>query len=191
MYNELINQIDSLLLEKHPVTVGITGYGGSGKSHLANRIADHFGVAEEQVLHMDYLHPKPGRPKVEEDIFNDHDWPLIYRILEDVRGGKRLQYKSMGLWGHSKEFNEPAPRVLIIEGVRLLREEILPYLDVAVWIDAPVDYVTERAKARDRELGQDEAHMRRWDEDWVPKNDKYVREVNPMKLATFIFTQYK
>lgn len=191
MYDELINRIEGLLVEKSPVTVGITGYGGSGKSHLANRIADHLGISEDQLLHMDYLHPEPGQPKDKKDVFNDHDWSLIYGILKDAKDGKRLKYRSMGLWGHSKEFDEPAPNVLIIEGVRLLRKEIMPYLDIAVWIDADVDYVTERAKIRDRELGQDEAHIRRWDEEWVPKNDRYIQEVNPKKLANFIFTDYK
>ena len=140
---------------------------------------------------MDYLHTPPGHPTIEKEIFGDHDWPLIYKLLDNVKSGKRLQYKSVGLWGHSKEIDVPAPQVLVIEGVRLLRNEIMPYLDIAVWIDAPVAYVTERAKARDRKLGQNEDHIKKWDDEWVPKNDEYVREVNPVELATFIFTQYK
>lgn len=99
MYEDLVSRIESMLVEKSPVTLGICGYGGSGKSHLADRLADRFGIAGSQVLHMDYLHPHPDLPRDENDIFNDHDWPLIYRVLQDVRSGRRLSYKSMGLWG--------------------------------------------------------------------------------------------
>lgn len=191
MYDDLVKQIEQLLKKKQPVIVAICGYGGSGKTFLSDRIAKHFVITERQILHIDFLHTKPELPDNPKDVFSGHDWPKIYKILREVKIGKRLQYKSMGLWGHSHSFDEAMPNVLIIEGVRLLRKEILPLVDIAVWIDAPVKYVTERAKTRDRAMGQNEEHIKLWDEDWVPRNDRYVEEINPKGLATFIFTEYK
>ena len=152
MYQDLLEKIEKLTKLERPVVVAICGYGGSGKSYLAEKIAKSFDITDRQILHMDYLHPSPDIKVNKDDIFSDHDWPLIYRILKDVRAGKRLQYKSMGLWGHTNDFDEPAPKVLIVEGVRLLRKEVMQLLDVSVWIDAPVSFVTERAKNRDREM---------------------------------------
>ncbi len=191
MYQDLLEKIEKLTKLERPVVVAICGYGGSGKSYLAEKIAKSFDITDRQILHMDYLHPSPDIKVNKDDIFSDHDWPLIYRILKDVRAGKRLQYKSMGLWGHTNDFDEPAPKVLIVEGVRLLRKEVMQLLDVSVWIDAPVSFVTERAKNRDREMGQGEAHMRRWDEEWVPRNNRYFQEIHPERLASFIYAEYK
>ena len=191
MYNELIDRINKVLRDKDLVIIAICGYGGSGKSFLADKIAKEFNISSNQILHMDYLHSSPKEKIKERNIFSDHDWNLIFRILKEAKKGKRLKYKTMGLWGHSNEFDEPMPRVLIIEGVRLLRREITPFVDISVWIDAPVKFVTERAKKRDRDAGQDESHIKIWDEVWVPKNDRYVSEINPKELADFIYTEYK
>lgn len=190
MQNELCAQITDLLSRQERVVVGICGYGGSGKSFVADKIAKQFGIEDGQILHMDYLHPKADNTNDEVEIFNDHDWPLIYKILQAARTQERLVYDTMGLWGHSHHIDTPMPKVLIIEGVRLLRSEIMPLLDIGVWIDCPVELATERAKARDRSTGQNEEHIAKWDNEWVPKNNRYVEQVHPEKLATFILEEY-
>lgn len=191
MYDELLKQIEQLLQEKQRVIVAISGYGGAGKTHLSERLAKHLNISDKQVLHMDFLHTPPEESQNSQDVFSGHDWGKIYKILDEYKSGKRLQYESMGLWGHVHKFDEPAPKVLILEGVRALRKEAIPYYDLSVWIDASADYATERGKMRDREMGQDEKHIKRWDEEWTPKNDEYFRQVQPDKLANFIFTEYK
>ena len=189
MYDDLIKQIELLLEKKERVVVAISGYGGSGKSFLADKICDHFSIPHKTVLRMDFLHADDTQAK--DGIFDEHDWALIVRILKDIHAGKRLHYASRGFRGHSEVFDEPLPKVVVAEGVRLLRPEVMQYFDVAVWIDCPVELATKRAKDRDREQGEDEQHLKRWDTEWVPQNDRYFNTIHPDKLADFIYKEYK
>jgi myo-inositol catabolism protein IolC len=63
----------------------------------------------------------------------------------------------------------------------------LQYFDYKVWIGCPIEIATARGKARDRLSGSDEAHIARWDTEWVPKDLKYFNLIHPDKLADFIY----
>jgi uridine kinase len=56
MFNELTKQIDGLLTEKPSVIVGISGFAGAGKTHLADKLRGHYDVSDGQVVHLDNLY---------------------------------------------------------------------------------------------------------------------------------------
>jgi len=188
MFDELIKQIERLLTEKSHITVGITGYAGSGKSTLASRLAEYFGVNDSQILRLDNLYlPRPR----DRGLFDDYDWHLVTRILQDVHAGKRLQYRSRGFEEDSFMFDEPLPKVVILEGIRLFRPEMMQHFDVSVWVDCPPELALQRAKDRDLKQGHDEEYMKRWDTEWGPQNEEYYNVYHPEKLANFIYRDYK
>ncbi|MBL4818048.1 MAG: AAA family ATPase [Deltaproteobacteria bacterium] len=184
MFDELAAQIMHLLGKKLVVVVAISGFGGSGKSTLADRLRDHFQVADTQVVRIDNLYSQnplgPG-------IFDQSDWPLITRILEDVRAGKRLQYRGTDSNGQHVHIDEALPQVLIFEGVRLLQPDLMSNFDVSVWIDCPQDLAMKRAKARDREQGNSEETVLQWDTHWGPIDRKYFDMYRPDRLAAVVY----
>jgi hypothetical protein len=57
----------------------------------------------------------------------------------------------------------PVPAVVLVEGIRVIRAETLPLLDLAVWIDLDL-----------------------WDSRWVPEGQEYQRAVRPKQLAHLV-----
>ncbi len=181
---QLIALIEQVLKNKLYAVVAISGFGGSGKSTLADRLRDHFQIKDNQIVRIDHLYgPNPSGP----GIFDQSDWLLLEHILTDIRAGKRLMYQGKGDKGRALHIDEELPRVVIVEGIRLLQPKLMPYFDVSVWIDCPQDIAIPRAKARDRSQGDDEATVSRWDTDWGPKDKLYFDTYRPDQLATFLY----
>lgn len=84
MFEDLIKRIDELLIHKPRAVVAITGFAGSGKSTLADSLRDHYKIKDSQVIRLDNLYaplPRGG------GLFDDYDWGMVARILQDVRSG--------------------------------------------------------------------------------------------------------
>ena len=161
-FEELVSKIEQIAKNKPHIIIGITGFGGSGKSHLADRLRDHFGINDNQIVRIDNLYgPNPTGP----GIFDQSDWNLIERILKDSTAGKRMKYQGKGDTGKVLHLDEDLPQTVIFEGIRLLQPKFDQYFDISAWIDCPQDFAIERAKDRDRSQGEDEETVNRWDTD--------------------------
>lgn len=189
MYEDLVRRIERHLAEQAVVVVAISGHGGSGKSTLADRLAQHFGVAENQIVRIDCIHAKNYLQAKE--LFDLHDWATIMDVLSHVHNSERLRYVKRDDTEIESVVDVPRPQLVIFEGIRLLRNEILPYVDESVWIDCPIDVATARAKERNRQQGDSEAEIDLWDTKWVPEAKRYFEQVSPRKIASFLYTEYK
>ncbi|HTE58354.1 MAG TPA: AAA family ATPase [Verrucomicrobiae bacterium] len=188
MYEDLAYAIEKLLAEQEVVVVAISGHGGSGKSTLADKLARQFGVADNQIIRTDGLHAKSYMQA--KDLFDHHDWATIMDIMSNARTSERLKYLKRNDKEIESIVDEPRPRVVIFEGIRLLRPGIMPFVDISVWIDCPIDLATARAKERNRQQGDSEAEIALWDTKWGPEGKLYVEQVSPHKIASFIYTEY-
>lgn len=187
-FHELTQEIRAKLQLKSPVIVGVSGFGGSGKTYLAARLCHEFNNIDAQVVHLDNIFAEDHTNK---QIFEDYDWPVIISILNEARMNKRLSYEGRGFQGEPILINQPMPDVLVVEGVRLFSSESISYFDISVWIDASLDFATKRGEDRDRQDGNDEQHIGRWANEWVPKDEKYFEEYDPKGLASILYTDYK
>ena len=168
-FEALVSKIEQIAKNKPHIIIGITGFGGSGKSHLADRLRDHFGINDNQIVRIDNLYgPNPKGL----GIFDQSDWNLIERILKDSNASKRIKYQGKDDKGKVLYFDEDLPKIVIFEGIRLLQPKFNQYFDISVWIDCPQDFAIERAKARDRSQGEDEETVGGWDTNWGPKDKK-------------------
>ncbi|MCH9614634.1 MAG: hypothetical protein SP1CHLAM54_14030 [Chlamydiia bacterium] len=181
---ELIEQIDHLLEEKNRVFVAISGFGGSGKTSLADQLGKHYHLKDDQIIRLDHFYSEnPNGP----DCLDQVNWPLLTQILQQAHAGENLNYIGKGYRGEKLSVNEKLPHVVIVEGIRLLQPDLLPYFDITVWIACPQPIALERAKARDRKQGEDEATISLWDTDWGPKDLTYYNTYHPEKLASYLY----
>jgi uridine kinase len=188
MFEDLVDRINALLARQSVVIVAISGHGGSGKSTLAQRLGAHFGVRNEQIIRMDGLYAK-GYLGAQE-IFALHDWPTLLTVLSTIRDSERLRYLKRNDQEVETRIDVARPNVVIVGGIRLLRAETVPYFDLSVWIDCPLDLAAERAKERNRQQGDSEVELALWDTKWIPEARQYEARANPAAIANFRYTDY-
>lgn len=161
--------------------VGISGFGGSGKSTLTRALLQLIPGAV-RVRGDDFLDP----PRVFE---RSDDWAGVDRlrlreeVLEPYRRGEAVVFRrydwAAGRLGEAEALREA--RILLVDLIGLLHPELDGCLDLTVWVDTDLETATRRGKARDRDLGND--HDRVWDEVWAPNERDFDRRFHPRETA--------
>lgn len=165
--------------------VGISGYGGSGKSTLTRSLLEELPGAR-RIRGDDFLDP----PRVFE---RSEHWAGVDRVrlrdevLEPYRRGRAVVFRrydwSAGRLGDPEPL--PETRILLVDLIGLLHPELGGCFDLTVWVDTDLATATERGKARDRALGND--HDRVWDEVWAPNERDFEQRFSPRDAADLRF----
>lgn len=166
----------------HPVRVAVDGRTASGKTTLADEVADELRARGRAVVRtsVDGFHRpraeryRRGRLSAEGYLDDARDWPAIRRLLLDPLGPEG------GLFYRTASFDldrdEPIEReaqqaepdaVLIVDGTFLQRPELAGAWELVVFVDASEAVATRRGVTRDAAgLGGEErareAHERRY-----------------------------
>lgn len=185
-YDALLSRVRRLIASLgRPPIVAIAGHGGAGKSTLAGRLAADLGVGDDQVVGTDGLYAKTDPERAA--MWDLHDWPVLIDLLTNARGAPaRLAYGYRWYDGTEGDRDLPMPKVVIVEGIRVIRPEMMPLYDLAVWIEMEPAAAAERAKARNLAQGDSTAELELWDTKWVPEGVEYQRLVRPEELADVV-----
>jgi uridine kinase len=178
----LIEAIADAVRAREPVNgiriAGIDGPSGSGKSHLARRLAAALSA-----------------PIVEIDDFVSWDsfagwWPRFeQQVLTPLLAGQDAVYQardwsdwygsSLGEWK-----TQPWAPTVILEGVTCTRRETVGRLCHAVWVEAPAAVRLARGLERDRAFaGADELWKR-----WMAEEEEFFARDGTRERADIIVT---
>ena len=187
-YDDLLARVRLLSADlDRPPVVAISGHGGAGKSTLSTALAADLGVDEEQVVRLDRL--KAEGAAEQRGLFDLHDWPVVVDLLQRVRARptpERLTYRTRVYDGSTGRRDTAMPPVVLVEGIRLLRPELRPLLDLAVWIEMTPEAAGVRAVARNTDQGDSAAELDLWRTRWIPEGHAYVAAADPVRLADLV-----
>jgi len=166
--------------------IAITGGSASGKTRLAQALAEHFSGQGSYVLSEDdYYHDAGNLPDFDPASFNfdepaakDHD--LLAEHLDALRGGRPVSAPLYDFATHCRKADTarlvPAP-VILVEGLHILATDRLRSLfDLSVYVSAGDDLRLQRRVTRDvAERSRTEAFARHQFETLVrPMHDLHV-----------------
>jgi uridine kinase len=141
---ELINSLQTLLPScGKTIVISIDGPAGSGKTTLAQEIADR--LDEVKVIHMDDLY-RGWENTLTHDLSD-----LLVEILKCLENEEQVRFNpfdwSSGMLGPVVKF--PAPKYLILEGVGSGQSAIRQKIATLIWIEVPIRIGLERVLDRD------------------------------------------
>lgn len=186
----------------HPLRVAIDGVDASGKTMLANELAQHLGSYQRDVIQAsvdDFHQPEKirrqkGSLSPEGFYYDSYNYPaLIENLLVPLGPNGNRQYRTacFDLF-QDNPVNPPVKTasddaILLVDGIFLLRRVLLPYWDLTIYIDAEFATTMQRGIARDGKIfGSTEKAAQRYRERYVPGQRLYHQEANPLDRADII-----
>lgn len=155
------------------VFIGVDGFGASGKSTFASRLAaDRPGSV---VVHVDDF-AAPGIP--------EWDWTRFRRqLLTPLLARRPARYQRWD-W-HRDEGAEwrdvPLGRTLIVEGVSATRCEVGAPWALTIWVEAPRAVRLARARQRDGDR-----MLATWLQRWMPEEQAWAARAKPLDRVDLI-----
>ena len=171
--------------QKVRLLVAIDGLGGSGKSTLARLLKQQLkaiGWTVAVVKHDDFYLPSNQRESQQIGMIgSDFDWERLRdQVLVPIREGRHADYQRYD-WETdvlAEWHTISAANVVIVEGVYTIRRELISLYDLKIWVECPRAIRLARGIARDGEKAR-----AIWEQDWMPKEDYYVKTHLPREKA--------
>jgi uridine kinase len=195
---ELADAIDAVTRE-HPVRVAIDGVGVSGKTVLADELADSLTSLGRKVIRasIDGFHrPRAlryqrGSDSPEGYLDDSFDYEAVRScLLASLGPGGSGRYRTAVFDFRTESPVESVERsaepgaVLLFDGVFILREELRPFWDFSVFVDTGFDVTLARALHRDLSLfGSERAVRERYERRYIPGERLYLERCRPLDHA--------
>lgn len=191
----------------HPLRVAIDGVDAAGKTILANELANALKYTQRQIIRAsvddfhnpEHLRRHKGSLSPEGFYFNSYNYmAMINALLIPLGPDGNLQYR---LSAFNYHLNQPAnsplktaksDAVLLMDGIFMLRPELLPYWDLTIYLDVSFNTVLERDVSRDAILfGSPQQAAERYHKRYIPGQQIYLREANPLDKADILVDNNK
>lgn len=167
------------------ITVGVSGYGGSGKTTLVRGLAE-FAPTMVRMRGDDFLDPSRSHRR-------SGDWDgvergrLVTEVLAPLREGRDGMFRRCD--GARRQLGKPevspVGNVLVVDLIGLFHPEALSALEVTIWVDVSMETAQRRGMQRDETLGRDFARL--WNEVWVPNEIDFAANFSPRARAELLY----
>lgn len=174
--DELVDAVGAL---PAPAVVGLSGFGGAGKSTLAAALAT--ARPDVRVVPGDGFLLRGPCGVVDDDWAGVDRARLRRAVLDPFRAGLPVRWDAYG-WEADAWFPKELPPggVLVVEGIGVIHPSL--HWDLAVWLDVDPDVALARAVARDTELGHD---LTGWDV-WHQTDRRFFARHRPDLAADLV-----
>lgn len=181
-----------------PLTIGIAGGSGSGKTTVAQEILGRVGADRIAFLqHDSYYKDLSGLPPTQRaDLNFDHpnslETDLLIEHIRCLQAGKPVQVPIYDFSTHSRTdrtFRVAAHRVILVEGILLFVEASLRALfDIKVFVDTDADIrfirrlqrdISERGRTTESVIKQYQATVRPMHLEFVEPSKRYADIIIP------------
>jgi uridine kinase len=181
--DEVVSTLRKSGVQKMPILIAIEGFGGSGKTTLAEKLKN--SLHDAYIINIDdfIIKAKLTEPSWDKGAFDRER--LEQQVLIPATTGKDIAYQKL-IWV-TDTLSEPVavPKVayLIVEGISSYHPNIAKYYDYKIWVDTPIELAKERGHARD---GSNE-NAQHWDL-WAENDLKYQQKYHPEEQADFVIS---
>jgi uridine kinase len=186
----------------HPTRVGIDGIDASGKTTLADELAEVVAGGGRAVVRasLDGFHlPREQRYRLGPDspsgYYEDSfDYPALRRVLLDPLGPGGSRRCLRAVFDHRLDRPLSLPweiaerqAALIFDGVFLLRPELEGCWDLAVFLEVPLAEALRRGSRRDSTtMGSAGSVARRYRARYLPAQERYLEQCRPPLRADVV-----
>jgi uridine kinase len=186
-------------MEKRPLLVAIDGKDAAGKTMITHELNTLLLERREQVItaSVDGFHnPKEIRYRMGEDspegYYRDSfNYDLLRENLLEPLGPLGNRLIRVQMFNHhldepmiGPDIIAPDNTVLLVEGIFLLRPELINYWDLKIYLDVSDGEVLKRALVRDN--WEPKETWRRYMTRYLPGQNLYHTEANPLAQADII-----
>ncbi|WP_010203220.1 uridine kinase family protein [Salinibacterium sp. PAMC 21357] len=180
----ILANISELKKAESTALIGVSGFGGAGKSTLARDLT-HALSGGVRIRGDDFLDPDRSHRRSSE-------WDGVERVrlrdevLSPLRLGvsgsfRRFDWSTRGL-GVAEAL--PDAEFVVVDAIGLFHPELDGAFDLTIWIDVDLEVATAQGKSRDQRLGRD--HEALWDEVWVANERDFVERFDPRGSADLL-----
>lgn len=179
---QIANEIAQGNTSIRPILIAIEGYGGSGKTTVANKLANILGDAYVISIDDFIVKEKLAEQSWDNGAF-DHA-RLENEVLGPLAAGRTASYRKL-IWDTNElagPMAVPNTEYVIVEGISSYHPSIAKYYAYKIWIETPMEVAKERGHARD---GSNE-NAALWDL-WVANDLAYQDKYHPEEQADFVY----
>ena len=191
-------ELSSPNVSDKPFIVGVAGGTSSGKTTIAERLADSMGAHELALVKLDsYYISRTEQPMEERAAANyDHpsafDWDLLNQHLNELLNWRPAPVPTYDYTIHDRtdivDVVQPA-RIVVVEGILVLwNTELRNQFDLKVFVDTPADLrfirrlerdVVERGRTQESIISQYLATVRPSHEDFIEPSRAHADVIIP------------
>jgi len=161
--------------------IAIEGFGGSGKSTIAEKLKLGLGSAYVVCIDDFIVKSKLAESSWDSGVFDRER--LKQQVLIPAIAGKDVVYQKL-IWETdilSGPIMIPKVSYLIIEGISSYHSDIAKYYDYKIWVDISIETAANRGRARDDSI----ENALFWDL-WVQNDLDYKKKYHPEQRADFV-----
>ncbi|MEU7752842.1 uridylate kinase [Micromonospora sp. NPDC049171] len=200
LLDRLAEAVGSVTVD-HPTRVAVDGPPAAGKTTLADELAVVLREQGRDVIRAtidDFLFPRAQRyPRGEysaEGCYHDtHDREALTRVLLGPLGPGGDRRFQPAVYDHRADAavsppftTAPVDAVLVVDGVFLLRPELVDRWDLRVFVSTAPEKTVDRAVLREHRVSTRAEVERRWRERYIPSQQLYVATARPTHRADVV-----